>query len=154
MLRGAQALVNKFIAKINSFATISWDSFELLGAEVIPAGSITLFKIPQIDYFADGGFPRMGDLFVANEAGPELVGRFGSRTAVANRDQITSGIAAGVASANYGVIDAIYEMTRRICSAVLQSRSDIILDGVRMNRQLNEIQTDETNTAGMPVTVR
>ena len=42
--------------------------------------------------FADGGFPTKGDLFIANEAGPELVGSMGTRTAVANNDQITSGI--------------------------------------------------------------
>lgn len=42
--------------------------------------------------FADGGFPTKGDLFIANEAGPELVGTMGGRTAVANNDQITSGI--------------------------------------------------------------
>ncbi len=154
LLKGGQTLINKFIDKINSFARISWNSFDILGEEIIPAGSITLFRIPQVNYFAEGGFPRMGELFVANESGPELVGRFGSRTAVANRDQITSGIAQGVAYANYGVIDAIYEMTTRIVSAVLQSKSDIIMDGVRMNRRLSEIREDETNTAGTPVTVR
>ena len=154
VLKVGQDLVNKFIDKINSFAKISWGSVEILGQTIIKSGSVTLFTIPKLNYFAEGGFPNMGELFVANESGPELVGRFGSRTAVANRDQITSGIAQGVASANYGVIDAIYEMTRRICSAVLQSRSDIIMDGVRMNRRLSEIQEDETNTAGTPVTVR
>ena len=41
----------------------------------------------------------MGELFIANEAGPELVGTVNGRTAVANNDQIVSGIAAGVASA-------------------------------------------------------
>ena len=45
--------------------------------------------------FASGGFPS-GDLFVANENGPELVGTMGGRTAVANNDQIVEGIKIGV----------------------------------------------------------
>ena len=48
--------------------------------------------------FADGGFVGNGDLFMAREAGPELVGRIGSRTAVANNDQIVAGVAGGVAA--------------------------------------------------------
>lgn len=50
--------------------------------------------------FADGGFPEMGQLFIAREAGPELVGQMGSRTAVANNAQIVQGISAGVSQAN------------------------------------------------------
>ena len=42
------------------------------------------------------GFPSEGQLFVANEAGPELVGTMGGRTAVANADSITDGIRQGV----------------------------------------------------------
>lgn len=50
--------------------------------------------------FAQGGFPASGSVFVANENGPEYVGKFGSGTAVANNDQIVEGITAGVANAN------------------------------------------------------
>lgn len=46
--------------------------------------------------FATGGFPNEGQLFVAREAGPEMVGSIGGRTAVANNDQIVEGIRAGV----------------------------------------------------------
>ena len=49
--------------------------------------------------YADGGFVDEGELFVAREAGPELVGRIGNKTAVANNDQIINGIAIGVAKA-------------------------------------------------------
>ena len=48
---------------------------------------------------AMGGFVDSGQLFVAREAGPELVGTIGGQTAVANNDQIISGIASGVAQA-------------------------------------------------------
>lgn len=52
-----------------------------------------LSKIPRM---ADGGFPTQGQLFIAREAGPELVGTIGGRTAVANNRQITEGIASAV----------------------------------------------------------
>lgn len=47
----------------------------------------------NIEWYAGGGFPDKGQLFVANEAGPELIGNIGNRTAVANKDQITTAIA-------------------------------------------------------------
>jgi hypothetical protein len=45
---------------------------------------------------ANGGFPATGEMFVAREAGPELVGTMGGHTAVANNDQIINGIKQGV----------------------------------------------------------
>ena len=47
----------------------------------------------NISWYAEGGFPEIGQLFVANESGPELIGNIGSKTAVANQDQITTAIA-------------------------------------------------------------
>lgn len=52
---------------------------------------------------AGGGFPSVGEVFVAREAGNEMVGRIGSRSAVANNDQIVAGIARGVKDAMSGV---------------------------------------------------
>lgn len=53
----------------------------------------------SISGFASGGYPEVGDLFIANEAGPEYIGTMGGRPAVANNDQIAEGIAAGVKAA-------------------------------------------------------
>jgi len=47
-------------------------------------------------FFADGGFPTIGQMFIAREAGPELVGSIGGRTAVANNDQIVESVSRGV----------------------------------------------------------
>ena len=54
-------------------------------------------QIPQlkVKWYAEGGFPDEGELFVAREAGPELVGNIGNRAAVANNDQIVEGIKQG-----------------------------------------------------------
>jgi len=46
--------------------------------------------------YASGGFPSVGEMFIAREAGPEMVGTIGGRTAGANNDQIENGIAAAV----------------------------------------------------------
>lgn len=52
----------------------------------------TLPKL-KVDWYEDGGFPSSADLFFANENGvPEMVGRIGNQTAVANQDQITTSI--------------------------------------------------------------
>lgn len=46
--------------------------------------------------YAKGGFPDVGEMFIAREAGPEMVGRIGSRNVVANNEQIVDGISRGV----------------------------------------------------------
>lgn len=48
---------------------------------------------------ADGGFLNEGEIFVAREAGPEMVGTINGHSAVANNDQIVSGIQSGVFNA-------------------------------------------------------
>lgn len=49
--------------------------------------------------YAQGGFPTMGEAFIARENGPELVGKIGNRTAVVNNDQIVDAVSRGVYSA-------------------------------------------------------
>ena len=63
------------------------------------------FSLPRfnLQWYAKGGFPEMGQLFIANEAGPEMVGKMGKRNAVANNNQIVDGIKNGVFEA---VLDA------------------------------------------------
>lgn len=63
------------------------------------------FSLPRfnLQWYAKGGFPEMGQLFIANEAGPEMVGKMGNRNAVANNNQIVDGIKNGVFEA---VLDA------------------------------------------------
>ncbi|MBQ8232434.1 MAG: hypothetical protein IJZ34_10995 [Lachnospiraceae bacterium] len=50
----------------------------------------------SVKWYAGGGFPAMGEMFIANEDGPELIGKMGRRNVVANNSQIVSGIKAGV----------------------------------------------------------
>lgn len=67
------------------------------------------FSLPRfnINWYANGGFPDMGEMFIARESGPELVGKMGNRSAVANNNQIIAGIRAGVFEA---VVNAFESM--------------------------------------------
>lgn len=82
--------------------------------------------------YANGGFPTVGQLFLAREAGAELVGTIGGRTAVANNDQIVSGIA----EANNGVINAVMAMGQAIVKAINDQETSVQLDGKVVSRAL------------------
>jgi hypothetical protein len=103
-------LVNGVIDAINDMFHIQFNGLSVMGITLIPAFDIRLVDIPHIPFFEDGGFPNEGQLFIAREAGVEMVGAMGRRTAVANNDQIVEGISAGVSVANDGVIAAIYAL--------------------------------------------
>ena len=62
----------------------------------------------KFNAYAEGGFPENGELFLANENGAELIGNIGNRTAVANKDQITEGIA----TATYGAMSRALQENR------------------------------------------
>ena len=86
-----------------------------------PTGTTTQTTTTSTTQYATGGFPTVGELFVAREAGPEMVGRIGSRTAVANNDQITTAIANAVYDA---VSSAIGNMGGTNVNVTLQGDAD------------------------------
>ena len=75
----------------------------------------------NVQAYATGGFPDEGQLFIARERGAEMVGSIGSRTAVANNDQIVDGITYGVRTANEDVVTAIYAVAQQIISEIRSS---------------------------------
>lgn len=64
----------------------------------------------EVDWYKQGGFPSVGDFFIANESGPEMIGTMGNRSVVANNNQIVDGITQGVSIANNMVVNAIYDL--------------------------------------------
>lgn len=94
--------INWLIGRLNtlniSIPSKSWTAFGK--TFTFPGASLGFTNIPTIPLLAEGGFPQTGQLFIANEAGPELVGQMGGRTAVANNAQIIQGIALGISDAN------------------------------------------------------
>lgn len=103
MERGMNNAINALNQVIRSINAVSW----ITG---ISLSYFSRISIDQIQYMAEGGFVDEGQLFIAREAGAEMVGSMGRRTAVANNDQIVEGISAGVSVANDGVIAAIYAL--------------------------------------------
>ncbi len=99
-----KVIVNGLIRGINSVVSVPFNGINVAlnwikGVEVVgikPFSSLRTINIPQIPLLAEGGIVGAGQMFVAREAGPELVGSIGRKTAVANNDQIISGIEAGV----------------------------------------------------------
>lgn len=77
-------------------------------------GGISAIPTVSIPRYADGGFVDQGQLFIAREAGAEMVGSIGRRTTVANNDQIVDGITYGVREANDDVVTAIYAVAQQI----------------------------------------
>lgn len=59
----------------------------------------------NVGMYANGGIPDKGELFIANEGAPELVGSFGTRTGVMNNQQIVEAVAQGVARAVSSVMN-------------------------------------------------
>lgn len=83
-------------------------------------------RVPKvsIDWYANGGFPGKGQLFVANEVGPEMVGTMDGRTAVANQQEITQGIANAVYPAVYNAVVAAMSEANNNVNITLQGDAD------------------------------
>lgn len=96
--------INKLKSKFENFKAniktphITWEMDGLKTSGVLKKVLETLnlpTALPKlhVNWYQDGGYPTSGDLFFANENGiPEMVGRIGNRTAVANKDQISTSL--------------------------------------------------------------
>lgn len=79
----------------------------------------------SIQQYAEGGTPSSGQMFIARESGPELVGTLSGSTAVMNNDQIVSSVSDGVARAVASVIasssngNTPFDITIKVDSEVL-----------------------------------
>ena len=98
-------------------------------------------ELGSVPKYASGGFPEQGQLFVAREAGAEMVGSIGRRTAVANNDQIVSGIAGGVAEANEEQ-NALLREQNSLLRAILDKDSGVYLDGKNLTNSVEKYQRE------------
>ena len=130
-------IINRVVDAINNVFHISFRGLSVLGKEVVPAFNARLVNIPHVPTFADGGFVDEGQLFIAREAGAEMVGRIGRKTAVANNDQIVESVSQGV-----------YEAVQRASSETNSGNSRPITVIVQMNgKELFRQMVDENNAA-------
>ena len=87
--------INRFIKLLNGAIKI---------INKIPGVDITKVELLSIPRLATGGIVDKGQMFIANEAGPELVGSMNGKTTVANNNQISEGIRK---AARDGFLDAM-----------------------------------------------
>ena len=90
--------------------------------------------------YATGGFPTTGQMFIAREAGAELVGNIGGRTAVVNNEQIVASVSRGVAEAN-GEQNSLLREQNSLLRSLLEKESGVYLDGKRLTNSVEKYQS-------------
>ena len=86
-----ESLVNGFISALNTAIGV---------INMIPGVNIKKLNKIKLPRFEEGGYPEKASLFFANENGiPEMIGRIGNQTAVANNDQITTALTSALVTA-------------------------------------------------------
>lgn len=115
--------INAFIRLLNAAITII---NKIPGVDI---KKVTELHIPRL---AEGGMVNEGQMFVAREAGPELVGTIGNRSAVVNNDQIVSAVSKGVYQA---VVQAMGQSGNQTVEAKV---NDKVLFEVIVNRNRQE----------------
>jgi hypothetical protein len=95
-------ILNLIEDRINGFIRLLNGAVDIINK--IPNVSISKVSELSIPRLANGGLPNVGQMFIAREAGPELVGKIGNSNAVMNNQQIVSAVSQGVASAVSSVL--------------------------------------------------
>ena len=87
--------------------------------------------------YANGGFPKVGEMFYANESGPELVGKIGNRTAVVNKTQIVESVSSGVERAN-DETNALLRTVIEYQKLLLKKETNVNIDGKRADKRISK----------------
>ena len=106
-------------------------------------------KWSPIQQYASGGSPNGGQMFIAREKGPELVGTLGGHTAVMNNDQIVASVSDGVAKAIAGIrfkmtAPPLAMTSRSVSSSATNNSSDSQMV-ILLTQILKAINSQETN---------
>ena len=132
-------MINWVIGGLNkiSFTMPDWLGGATFGINISPV-SFGRVSIPRL---AEGGFPEEGQMFIAREAGPEMVGNIGRRTAVVNNEQIVASIAGGVAEANEEQTLLLREQNS-LLRALLEKETGVYLDGKNLTDSVEKYQRE------------
>lgn len=149
MANSSVAAINRIIAALNSIPT-NITTVHTIVTEYVDGGSNIASnksggsssssgpKVTPVKGYANGGYISSGQLFIAREAGPEMVGTIGGQTAVANNDQIVMGITQGVASANEEQ-NALLREQNQLLTAIL-AKTGVVLDGKALMKSVENAQ--------------
>ena len=100
----------------------------------------------EIPAYASGAYDiPTGQMFIAREAGAEMVGSIGNKTTVANNDQIVAGIASGVSEAN-GEQNALLREQNILLRALLEKEGNVYLDGRKVTETVDRHHRERGRT--------
>lgn len=128
-------MVNYVIAKMGTI--LAFLGISIPQVSHIKLGRVEYLEVPA---FEDGGFPDMGQFFLARESGAEMVGQIGRRTAVANNDQIVSGITNGVREGNGDLLSALFTICDRVVRSIEENGGDVVIGDETIGRANDRYQ--------------
>ena len=142
-----KTVVNGIIKGMNKVISIPFNKLnnvlrkikEVSVAGIKPFDWVSTISVPQIPTFETGGFPTVGDLFIANENGPEWISTMGGKSAVANQDQMTTGIRQ---AAYEGVSQALRENPQ-------SHKTEVNIGNRRVYEGYGSYQTRQANKYGV-----
>lgn len=104
----------------------------------------------NIAKYAGGGLPGMGQMFIAREAGPELVGTIGGHTAVMNNNQIVASVSDGVFNALVPVLTSLVNAINTMASTSSNGNGDVYvqIDGDNIARAVRRSNSDYRKRTG------
>lgn len=153
---GIKTVINTMICWINAHIIkklnrikIKIPKISAFGKTVFPGKTIG-FNVGYLQTFAKGGFPGKGQMFVAREAGPELVGTIGGRTAVMNNNQIVASVSDGVFNALNPVLTSLVNAINTMASASSNGNGDVYvqIDGDNIARAVRRSNSDYRKRTG------
>lgn len=134
--------INTLIAGFNDIVSVASD---IVGTEWSGLSEIPTITLSRITKFETGGYPETGQMFIAREAGAELVGNIGRKTAVVNNEQIVASVSRGVAEANSEQNSLLREQNSLLRS-LLEKESGVYIDGKKVTASVEKHQRERGRT--------
>jgi len=131
--------INDVIYVIRNFSIAGMKPFKDLWYISVPS-------IPLLQY-ASGGFPNVGQMFIARENGPELVGTMGGKNVVANNQQIESGIA----KASYSGMKQALKETNANQGGDVYVQNTVKIGDETISKTIKKANKDEVLKTGEPI---
>lgn len=147
VIGGIESAINWIIRGINKLVggfnkVVQWAA-DVLGKDwggVNLVSEVTFNRL-TVPTYATGGFPETGQMFIAREAGAEMVGNIGRKTAVVNNEQIVASVSAGVAEAN-SEQTALLKEQNALLKALLEKESSVRIDGKDLTKSVEKYQRE------------
>lgn len=100
-----------------------------------------------LNAYGEGGWPSVGDVFVANEAGPELIGTINGHTAVASNQEIT-GIADAVWNTGETEADLLRQQNSLLRQILVKSTTVTLAPNAAAGKWVSQAQTAYARATG------